>query len=90
MNEEVMAMNTAKLSAVKARLNSGLKQKLDVIGEPLRAGARRLNDPRKETETRTKETRFLSRLDSLPIKGRRNAPIQGTKITARIVFGLAI
>ena len=80
INEETQAINTESPSKVRAKLipipNVLVKVKL----WPEITKGSNLRDKTTETETKTSASRFLRRLENLPIKGRLKAKMQGTNI----------
>ena len=81
INDETIAINTAKASALKTKLNPKGKFLIILIGWPLSAGDNNVKERIKEDNAAKKANLFLKPSEIFPKIGRINAPIMGIKTT---------
>ena len=81
-SDDAIAINTAKASAVRTKLNPRGNSYVIVITRPARMAGASNSEHTSDTETSKSETRLRVRSDTFPITGRMNDPITGTKTQA--------
>ena len=83
--DDMQAMKTARISAVRTKLKPIASSLLMVIVLPDRTGLIMLKEKIKAAKIKQKAKKFRKLEETLPTSGRINAPRSGTKIIAKSI-----